>query len=163
MQRELWNAGEEGSQITAHRQPSAETGDHATGQRLHDADAMRRPTPLDVVGPQRGTQTAAQHAEDHHAIDPLQRAALQANHLEIAPVLGLQAERLQQMAAPAGELAGHRPEGAGDAKVVGRQHTGRDHRWQRRPKPDQIVLLEALPIHNASPVSHRDQFKGGRS
>ena len=61
------------------------------------------------------------------------------------------AQQLQQLTTPAGEFAGHRPEGAGDAKIVGRENARGNDRRDRRPEPDKPGLFEGLPCHkNAS-------------
>ena len=44
--------------------------------------------------------------------------ALQADNLEVAPITQIHTCKLQQMPAPAGELARHGPEGAGNAEVI---------------------------------------------
>ena len=41
------------------------------------------------------------------------------NKLKVTPLLGMYASELQQLPTPAGEFAGHGPEGAGNAEIVG--------------------------------------------
>ncbi|MNT35171.1 hypothetical protein D3C72_1711900 [compost metagenome] len=128
MQRELRNAGEERRQVAAHRQTGTEAGDNAAQQRLHNANAVLWLAQLDVIGPQCGSDTASEHADDHPAVDALQRRALKADNLEVAPLLRVQAEPLQYMATPAGKFPGYRPEGTGQTKVVGREDPCGNHR-----------------------------------
>ena len=144
------DAGKKGRQITAHRQPRAEAGDDAARNGLKDAPAAPGQAQLDVVGPQGGGEAAAEHADDHHSVDAGQRRAVEVNQLIVAPLLGMHARQLQQLTAPAGELAGYRPEGAGEAEVVGRENAGGDNRGNGRPEFYQPGLFEVLPGHNRS-------------
>ena len=119
MQGELRNAGEKRRQIAAHRQPRAEPGDDAPGHGLHYADPAAWQAQFDVIGPQCRGQAAAEHADDHPAVDAGQRRPVEMDQLIIAPLFAVDPQQLQQLATPAGKFAGHRPEGAGDAKIVG--------------------------------------------
>ncbi|ESF94996.1 hypothetical protein SEEPB585_22045 [Salmonella enterica subsp. enterica serovar Paratyphi B str. ATCC BAA-1585] len=123
-----------GGQVTPHRQTRAEASDNASDHRLYDTDSAARHTQFYVVGPQRRGETAAEHAEDHHAVDTRQRRTFQMNQLVVAPLFGMNAKKLQNLPAPAGKFARHGPERAGDAKIVGRENTGCDHRRGRRPE-----------------------------
>ncbi len=151
VQGELRNAGEEGRQVAAHRQPCAEPGDDAARHGLRNADPAAWQAQFDVIRPQRGGQAAAEHADDHPAIDAGQRRPFEMYQLVIAPLFAVDAQQLQQLTTPAGEFAGHRPEGAGDAKIVGRENARGNDRRDRRPEPDKPGLFEGLPCHkNAS-------------
>ncbi len=49
---------------------------------------IRLHTQFYVVGPlRRGETTAAEHAEDHHAVDTRQRRTFQMNQLVVAPIV----------------------------------------------------------------------------
>jgi hypothetical protein len=80
---------------------------------------LRGKRSFDVIRPQRGGETAAEHADDHHAVDAGERGALEMNELIVAPLFAVHAGELQQLPTPAGEFAGDGPEGAGNAEVVG--------------------------------------------
>lgn len=54
VQGELRNAGEEGRQVAAHRQPCAEPGDDAARHGLRNADPAAWQAQFDVIRPQRG-------------------------------------------------------------------------------------------------------------
>ena len=94
MQRELRNTGKERGQITAHRQAGAKPGNDTADHGLHNADAAFRHAQLNVVGPQRGRKTAAEHANDHHPVDAGQRCALKMDQFEVAPLFGMDACQL---------------------------------------------------------------------
>ncbi len=84
VQGELRNAGEEGRQVAAHRQPCAEPGDDAARHGLRNADPAAWQAQFDVIRPQRGGQAAAEHADDHPAIDAGQRRPFEMYQLVIA-------------------------------------------------------------------------------
>ena len=119
MQGKLWDTGKKCGQIAAHRQTGAETGDDSPGDGLQNADPAAGEAQLDVICPQRGGETAAEHADDHHAVDTGERGALEMNEFIVAPLFAVHADELQQLPTPAGEFAGDGPEGAGNAEVVG--------------------------------------------
>lgn len=102
---------------------------------------------LDVIGPQCSGETAAKHADDHHAVNTGQRAAVEVNQLVVTPFFCVNAHQLQELAAPAGEFAGDGPKGAGDTKVPGGENPGRDHRGHRFPEGNQVLLFKGVPGH----------------
>lgn len=147
------DTGEERRQVAAHRQARAEAGDDTADQALQQAAFAGRPAQADVAGPEGAAQGAEEHADDHHSVDPVQRRALKADQPEVAPVLWLVAEPGQHVAAPAGEFAGHRPEGAGEREVVGGGDAEGDQRRQRRPEPHQVALAKRIEGRHATSLN----------
>ncbi|MCY1431613.1 hypothetical protein D9M71_475860 [compost metagenome] len=92
MHGEHRDAGEEGCEVAAHGQARTEAGDDPADQSLQQTAPVGRPAQADIAGPQRTAQRAEEHTDDHHAVDPVQRRTLQADQLEVAPLLWLQAE-----------------------------------------------------------------------
>ena len=144
------DTGEERRQVAAHRQARAEAGDDTADQAPQAAFAGR-PAQADVAGPEGAAQGAEEHADDHHSVDPVQRRALKADQPEVAPVLWLVAEPGQHVAAS--ELAGHRPEGAGEREVVGGGDAEGDQRRQRRPEPHQVALAKRIEGEHATSLN----------
>lgn len=66
---ENWDPGEKGRQITAHRQAGAKSGNNTASDGLDNADSATRHAQLNVICPQRGGKTAAEHADNHHSVD----------------------------------------------------------------------------------------------
>ncbi len=95
VQGELWDPGKEGRKVTAHRQARAKASNNAANNRLRDADAVLRHTQFHIISPQRSGKTAAEHADNHHAVDARQRRALEVNYFEVAPLFGVHSGQLQ--------------------------------------------------------------------
>ena len=89
MKGELRNPRKERGQITAHRQAGAKPGNHTPDYRLHDAIAAFGHALLNVVCPQRRSETAAEHADNHHSVDAGKRGAVQVNEFEVSPLFGV--------------------------------------------------------------------------
>ncbi len=136
VQGELRNAGEEGRQLQpiASRAPNPAMMPPATACAMRIR--LRGKRSLTLFAHSAAAEAAAEHADDHPAIDAGQRRPFEMYQLVIAPLFAVDAQQLQQLTTPAGEFAGHRPEGAGDAKIVGRENARGNDRRDRRPEPD---------------------------
>ncbi|MNZ47509.1 hypothetical protein D3C78_652260 [compost metagenome] len=94
MKRKLWNAREEGRQVAAHRQTRAEPGDNPAYNRLCDADAALGHPQFDVIGPQGGSKTPAEHTDNHHSVDARERRAVQMDKFKVTPLFGVDPAKL---------------------------------------------------------------------
>ncbi len=121
----------------------AESGNHAADNRLHNAyPAFLGIRNLTLLATAR-RQNTPEHADNHHTVDA-GHAAVQMNKLKVTLTLGMYASELQQLPTQRVNSAGHGPEGAGNAEIVG----GKDPAAMTAGTGDQnltVSLFEILP------------------
>ncbi len=97
-----------------------------------------------MIAQQNGDQRTEQHAEDDPAIGAQPGHSLHLHHLKVCPAGDIHSHHVQQVAAEARKLAGHRPNGTGHAEIVGAQHPRQADRDVRVPIGAEQFVVNAL-------------------
>src|SRR5699024_8846295 len=148
MKGELRHAGEQCSEIAPHGHPSPKAGDDAAGQALNQAAFQTRQPQLEARPHQHAEQCAGEHAPDDPAAGSGDWGAFQTDGLEVLPATGINADQVEELAADAGELSGHRPDTAGDREVGGAENSGGEQRHVRVPGTPEVPVPECVQHHS---------------